>query len=170
MCTPIVKLGIRCAYGHALINKNAAEYKVYLGRDRDISTAQLSTLPCRLLVLWLEYIFGLNGRKPARLFTIAERNRKKIKQKYYRRNVLWKCMARLVQSGHTPEQAADELYKIYVNKSPVTKMSDLIAKERKGDVMEAITLIWDCDCDCDCDSDCVLLLYFVNIIVIETLC
>jgi len=73
----------------------------------------------------------LNGRKPARLFTTAERNRKEINQKYYRRNVIWECMARLVRSGRTPEQAADELYKIYGNKTPVTKMSDLIVNDRR---------------------------------------
>ena len=30
MCTPIVKLDILCPRGHALIDKNAAEYKVYI--------------------------------------------------------------------------------------------------------------------------------------------
>ena len=80
--------------------------------------------------LWREHIFGLNGRKPVRLFITAERNRNEIKQKYYRRNVIWECMARLVILGRTPEQAADELYKIYGNKTPVKKMSDMIVKDR----------------------------------------
>jgi len=81
--------------------------------------------------MWREYTFGLAGRKPARLFTTAERNRKEIRQKYYRRNVIWQCMDRLVRAGRTPERAADELYRIYGHKTPVTRISELIVQDKK---------------------------------------
>ena len=113
---------------HCLLNQNEADQAT---PTREVITAQLPALPCHYVVLWREYIFGLNGRKPARLFITAERNRNEIKQKYYRRNEIWECMTRLVRLGRTPEQAPDELYKIYGNKTPVTKMSDLIVKDRR---------------------------------------
>ena len=34
MCNPIVKLGIPCVRGYALVNKNAAEYRAYIGVPR----------------------------------------------------------------------------------------------------------------------------------------
>ena len=98
---------------------------------REISNATLSALPSHLLIMWREYTFGLARRKPARLFTTAERNRKEIRQKYYRWNVIWQCMDRLVRAGRTPERAADELYRIYGHKTPVTWISELIVQDKK---------------------------------------
>ena len=76
-------------------------------------------------------MFGLHGRKPARLFTREEKNQKEIKQKYYRRNVVWQCMEKQVRSGLTPEGAAAQLYTIYGHKTSVTRISELIVADKK---------------------------------------
>ena len=53
---------------------------------------------CSLLELWREYKHGLDGKKPAEKFTIAECNSPVggVKQKWYRHNVVWQCIARSV--------------------------------------------------------------------------
>ena len=50
-----------------------------------LNDAQLSSLTLDLITLWREYQIGLNRRKAARLFTVAERiANRKIKQNFYR--------------------------------------------------------------------------------------
>ena len=50
----------------------------------------LSSNPRTLQCLWHEYKCGINGRKPADHFTTAEKNAaKQIKQKHWRRDVVW---------------------------------------------------------------------------------
>lgn len=70
-------------------------------------SATLSPTPRDLLVLWQEYEFGIGGRKPARDFTARERNNRAngIKQKYYRRKVVWESIARQIRAGHTMHAA-----------------------------------------------------------------
>ena len=113
---------------YRLLNRNEADQA---GPMREVSRATLSKLPRHLLTLWREYMFGLHGRKPARLFTTEERNRKEIKQLYYRRNVIWQLMEKQVRFGLTPEQACAELRVVYGNKTSITRMSELIVKDKK---------------------------------------
>ena len=98
----------------------------------EVNDAQLSSLPRDLIALWREYQFGLNGRKAARLFTVAERNaNRKIKQKFYRRGQVWNCMKRQIHRGLTPEQAAIELHSVYGNNAPVSRIIDLLIKDKQ---------------------------------------
>ena len=63
----------------------------------ETTPATLNSNPRTLQRLWHEYKFGINGRKPAEYFTTAEKNvNKRIKQKYWRRDVVWQTIARLV--------------------------------------------------------------------------
>ena len=52
--------------------------------------------PRTLKVLWREYKFGVDGRKPAEQFTIEERNRQGTKQTYYRRKIFWQTVDAMV--------------------------------------------------------------------------
>jgi len=92
--------------------------------------ATLSPSPKHLLLLWEEYTNGINGRKPARLFTPKERNRiRKVKQNYYRRNIIWKVMEKQVEAGLTPMQAVRELYDVYGADTSITQISNKIVTE-----------------------------------------
>jgi hypothetical protein len=84
------------------------------------------------MTLWREYQFGLNGLKATRLFTTQEKNANgKIKQKFYRRGQIWECMMRQIHRGLTPEQAALELRLVYGSKASVSKIIDLLIKDKQ---------------------------------------
>lgn len=94
--------------------------------------ATLSKMPRNLIELWKEYQFGLNGRKAANLFTTGERNtNRKIKQKYYRRSVIWQCMVKQIDRGLTIEEAAQELYAVYGSKSSISYIIELMIRDKK---------------------------------------
>ena len=80
---------------------------------QEVTPATLSNNPRSLHLLWQEYKFGINGRKPAEQFTLEERNMPATKQKYYRRNLVWQTMARLVRGGLTAEIAIGRLHSVY---------------------------------------------------------
>jgi hypothetical protein len=61
--------------------------------------------------LWNEYEFGIGNRKPAKLFTAAERG--KVKYIYYRRKIVWDNIAELVRSGLDAKTACDKIYTVY---------------------------------------------------------
>ena len=85
----------------------------------EVTTATLSNNPRSLVLLWQEYKFGINGRKPAEQFTRAERNVKPNKQKYYCRNMVWRTIARSVRAGFTAEAAIERIHRVYgYNTSP----------------------------------------------------
>ena len=114
--------------GQRLLRMNQAA----AAAEVDVETnATLSALPRDLLVLWREYQHGLNGRKPARLFSTHERNTPPNKQKYYRRNVVWQCMRRQIARGLTPEQAARELLTLYGSEKKPTEISTLLVADKK---------------------------------------
>jgi hypothetical protein len=54
-----------------------------------------------MIQLWTEWTFGIDGRKAAKDFTKRERNNRMsgIKQKFYRRLIVWQTQARLVDGG-----------------------------------------------------------------------
>jgi hypothetical protein len=70
-------------------------------------SATLSPRPKTLQDLWNEYKFGIGGRKPTEQWTERERGntRNGIKQKYYRRKVVWWMIDTLVRQGHTVNNA-----------------------------------------------------------------
>ena len=83
--------------GVSLVGEDADEDE--LVPLQEVTPATLSNNPRSLHLLWQEYKFGINGRKPAEQFTLEERNMPATKQKYYRRNLVWQTMARLVRGG-----------------------------------------------------------------------
>jgi len=89
--------------------------------------------PRSLLELWHEYKHGIDGRKPAEQFTVTERNIRigGLKQKYYRRSVIWKCMERLVRNGDTPEVAASKIHAAYGFNLSVTQIINLMIRDRQ---------------------------------------
>lgn len=56
--------------------------------------------------LWAEYQIGLNGNKPARLFTMNERNAPGMKFRYHWRKNFWSAMVTLTR--HTAAEVAVE--------------------------------------------------------------
>jgi hypothetical protein len=97
----------------------------------EVSPAILSNNPRSMLMLWQEYKFGVNGRKAAEQFTVAERNSKPNKQKYYRRNMIWKTIARLVRGGLTPEVAIDRIHRAYGYSTTPTKIMWTMIKDKR---------------------------------------
>jgi hypothetical protein len=64
--------------------------------------------------LWQEWIEGIGGRKPVKNFTLAEHNNKNggIKQKFYRRLMIWKTQAHLCDGGMDIAAANNKILQI----------------------------------------------------------
>jgi Transcriptional activator of glycolytic enzymes len=88
--------------------------------------ATLMPNPKSLHDLWTEYLHGVGGRKPARLFSETERGR--VKYKYTRRKVIWDVVRDLVSLGHTSHRAIDMIYNVY---GPQTSVTDIINRLRR---------------------------------------
>ena len=97
----------------------------------EVSPATLSNNPRSLLLLWQEYKFGINGRKAAEQFSTAERNIKSNKQKYYRRNLVWQTIARLVRGGLSAEVAIERINRVYGYGSSTTKIIETMVKDKR---------------------------------------
>jgi len=100
-----------------------------LGNATNMAT--LSKQPKSLHELWREYMFGIDGRKPAHDFTPAERNTKTNKQKYYRRKHVWSTIERLTRNGHTVEMAIEKIRSVYVQNQRVTKIIEGIIRDKR---------------------------------------
>jgi len=92
-------------------------------------SVQLSKRPKDLHSLWVEYTHGIGGLKAARDFNNVERGR--VKQKYYRRKVFWDIICRHINAGWTAAAAVDLVYQVYGPSLSVTKILDLMLKDRK---------------------------------------
>ena len=93
------------------------------------AAASLSTCPRNLCDLWAEYMFGIGGRKLTSQFTHLERG--KSKHKYFRRNVIWRMVLRMVNRGLTSDTAIDHIYSVYGAGTSVTKIINAIIDDRK---------------------------------------
>ncbi|KUF81643.1 hypothetical protein AM588_10000277 [Phytophthora nicotianae] len=82
--------------------------------------AMLSKRPKDLYELWGEYEFGLNGLKPAKEFTAAERGANKFA--YSRRKVFWDVVSAFVRTGFTSDVAIDKIYAAYGRQLSVTRI------------------------------------------------
>ena len=91
--------------------------------------ARLCSCPRTLHDLWREYEFGFPGCKPAKDFTISERG--KDRYKYYRRNVFWKMVGRMVLAGWSWENACDRVYAVYGRSLSVTKIIACLIRDKK---------------------------------------
>jgi hypothetical protein len=98
------------AAAHAEGNPTAAA-----GVDEPPGMATLVDRPRTLLEVWHEWTVGTNGSKPAREFTMRERNNRcnGIKQKYYRRKYIWDMVGQLVREGDTAEHACYRIRQCY---------------------------------------------------------
>ena len=98
--------------------------------------AQVSTLspnPRTLYLLWDEYENGIGGRTAARLFSREERG--KVKDKFYRRKVVWDCVATLVRAGLTAQVAIDRIHHIYGENTTVTNIINRMRHDRRAGVV-----------------------------------
>jgi hypothetical protein len=79
--------------------------------DRNVT---LNGRPRHLFELWQEWTEGINGQKPAKNFTAVERNNKTggLKQKFYRRLMVWKTQARLIDGGMSVAEANHRIHTI----------------------------------------------------------
>jgi hypothetical protein len=93
--------------------------------------ARLINRPRDLYVLWREWIEGVNGNKPAKDFTTAERNNSRdgMKQKFYRRLHVWKIQCRLIDGGMSIIAANNRICSITGERS-VTKIIDKLISFR----------------------------------------
>ena len=83
-----------------------------------------------LELLWDEYQNGIGGAKPARDFTPAERGR--VKFRYSRRLILWKCIERLVVGGCNLNTAITRIKRVYGDVSVTDIIKAMRRDERNG--------------------------------------
>jgi hypothetical protein len=74
-----------------------------MGAANDLLAMMATVMPTprSLHDLWSEYLHGVGGRKPARLFSYTERGRSK--HHYCHRKIVWDTVSGLVRQGHTSE-------------------------------------------------------------------
>lgn len=84
--------------------------------------------PKTLLMLWHEYLYGLDGHKPAKDFTPAERG--KVKSKYSRRKCFWTVMVKLIRAGYNELSAIDLIHQAYGTGKPVTHIINELQKAK----------------------------------------
>jgi hypothetical protein len=94
--------------------------------------AKLVPRPRTLMELWTEYTQGINGNKPAREFTARERNNRRdgIKQKYFRRKVVWQMIDRKVREGMTATAACHAIRSAYGFQLSVTQIINMMMHDR----------------------------------------
>jgi len=92
--------------------------------------ARLCRGPKTLHALWEEWISGIGGMKPARLFTAAERGR--VKHVFSKRKVFWDKISTMVQAGMLAETAIDKVYQVYGEGESVTSILKEMQKDRKA--------------------------------------
>ncbi len=101
-----------------------------MGAANDLAMmATLMPTPRSLHDLWSEYLHGVGGRKPARLFSYTERGRSK--HRYSRRKIVWDTVLGLVRQGHTSELAIDKIYGVYGGQTSVTKIINGLKRDKK---------------------------------------
>ena len=91
----------------------------------------LSKCPKDLYVLWGEYQFGLNGRKPARQFTSAEKG--KISSIYSKQNKVWKLIQNLIHKLNEDYRVIiDSIYSAYGHVSVTEIIKNIQRDEKTG--------------------------------------
>jgi hypothetical protein len=98
----------------------------------DKRPAVLCENPKTLYVVWQEYMYGVNGSKPAKDFTVSERGA--IKSKYCRRKILWDQIVALMRSKYlyTANQAIEKIYNVYGIHTPISKITDNIRADKNN--------------------------------------
>jgi hypothetical protein len=89
----------------------------------------LSKCPKDLFILWKEYEFSLEGRKPAKLFTSVEKGM--VSSVYSKRHKVWKLIQDLINKRNEDSRVViDSIYAAYGNVS-VTKIFKNIQRDEK---------------------------------------
>ena len=96
---------------------------------RDLN-ATLSPCPKSLHILWMEYLHGIGGRKPAKDFTSEERG--KQKHKYCLRKPFWDLTKHMINHGLSAQVAVDKIYNVYGNLGSVTKILRKIKRDKQN--------------------------------------
>ncbi|KAL7548622.1 hypothetical protein ACHAWF_011895, partial [Thalassiosira exigua] len=83
--------------------------------------------------LWAEYKVGIDGNKPAELFTHEERygQGQALRRRYAYREHMWHCIDRLVRAGCTSENAIDKIRQVYGYDMPVMTLCERIRADKK---------------------------------------
>lgn len=91
----------------------------------------LSSCPKDLNILWKEYQFGIDGRKPARLLTSVERGL--VSSVYSKRHKVWKLIEDLInRRGEDYRIIIDSIYAAYGNVSVTQIIKNIQRDERTG--------------------------------------
>jgi hypothetical protein len=129
---------------HTTMNRFAASHSRILGKARPgvsdasichtldntyDSTAKLSSCPRNRLLLWKEYLYGLEGNKAAKNFTSVVRGH--VEFKFCRRKCFWEVMVKLYNAGFTDLSSNDKVHQAYVMKLSVSAILALMMKNRK---------------------------------------
>jgi hypothetical protein len=93
------------------------------------STAKLSSCPRNLLLLWQEYLYGLEGNKASKNFTSVEHGR--VKFKFCRRKCFWVVMVKLCNAGFNDLSSIDKVHQAYGMKLSVSAILAMTMKDRK---------------------------------------
>jgi hypothetical protein len=93
------------------------------------STANLSSCPSNLLILWQEYLYGLEGNKAAKNVTSVERGH--VKFKFCRRMCFWGVMVKICNAGLTDLSSIDKVSQAYDVKLSVSAILALMQKDKK---------------------------------------
>ena len=80
-------------------------------------------------MLWIEWEFGVGGRKAAKLFNNEERGR--VRFQYSLRKNFWDLCGQMIRSGHTAETVVDKIYEVYSNTRSVTDILRRIRRDKE---------------------------------------
>lgn len=89
--------------------------------DDDDKLIPLAKAPPDLDALWREYQYGLDGNKPVKNFSQAQKGF--VRHIYCRRRAFWLAMTLLLEKGHTEDEAIGRIYEAYGHCSPRCSVS-----------------------------------------------
>ena len=102
--------------------------------NQEAGSASLSPAPKTLHELYTEWQYGIGGRKAARLWNSRERSQQAggIKQKFYRRSVVWKTINRLVNKGCHIQEAIHMIKDAYGHNCTISEYINKIIQDRQN--------------------------------------
>jgi len=81
--------------------------------------------------MWEEFQFGIGDNKPAKSFSLAEKNHRKHKQMHYRRSKIWKLQCHLTNAGYSVHEANARMSDVY-NSTKITSIIMQIIRDQKN--------------------------------------
>jgi hypothetical protein len=95
-----------------------------------VLVAELSRGPKTLFDLWIEYAFGIGGRKAAKDFTSFERGKNRFA--YCRRKIVWDCISKHVNAGFLAATAIDRILECYGRNQNVSAIITAMVADKKA--------------------------------------